>query len=182
MATAQAKPARKATATPASKKTAPTKDKTAETAQDVATASMTTYANAAREQFDQLVSEFSSNTDQFRGQLATLTSSVNEGVERTRTHFTEVSTECVEVAKEEMSDAIQYANDLTKAKSLTDVFEINRDYWTNLLEARTEFTRDIAERTMAVTRENAEPFTSQAPNLFAGANLFSKFFTPASKA
>ncbi len=141
------------------------------------------YTAAAREQFEKAFGDFSGNAEELRDQFETLSGAVNEGFNRTREHVTDVSSEIAEAAREEVADAVQFANDLTKAKSLTDALEIQRDYWTNLFEARVERTKEITERSINLARKNAEPFAeAKAPSFFADSKAFENFFRFPAKA
>ncbi|MEM9495291.1 MAG: phasin family protein [Pseudomonadota bacterium] len=129
----------------------------------------------AREQFEKFMGDFQGNSEEIREQFEELNDAMQENFDRTRDYVADVSSELTEAARDEVTDAVQFANDIAKAKTLSDALEIQRNYWTNLFDTRVERARDLTNRSVDVARENIEPMTAKTPAMFdtkAFENLF----------
>ena len=168
------------------KTTTQTKDKAAAGASNESTndnifATADTFTNAAREQMETLVTAFSGNAEEIREQAEALNEEVRTRFEKTQKHVTEVNNELIEAARTEVSDAVQFANDLTQAKTFADAIEIQRGYWSKLFETRIERARELTEDSVEFVRENATPANNAFPTYF-DTKAFEKFFPFATKA
>ena len=142
---------------------------------DAMLATADNFANAAREQMETLMTAFTGNADDMREKAEALNEEFRARFEKTQQHVSEMNNELMEAARTEMSDAVQFANDLTQAKSVGDALEIQRGYFSKLFETRIERAREIAENSVALARETAAP----ANNAFApyfDPKAFEKFF------
>ncbi len=162
----------------ATKKAAPRRaaKETAETAADAAA----TFSNAARDQFDTLLTAFNDQAETFRGQTEELMQTVRGNFETAQTRFQSVNADLLNAAREEMAEAVDFANELTRAKTFTDALEIQRAYWTNLFQTRVERTRELTNTAVEATRESFEPFSKSFSTAFTPAS-FEKLFPFAAK-
>ena len=170
----------------ATKKTVRRPAKSAEkptAAADVAaTASAATIetATAARDQVDAFFSAFNDNADMMREQTEDMMASLRENAETISARFQTVNADILAAARDEMTEAVDFANELARAKTLGDALEIQRDYWTNLLETRVERARDFAQSSSEAALELAEPLAESAATPFRN-NPFAAFFPFAAK-
>lgn len=160
--------ARKTTTKAAPKKAAPAAAKTANPAGD-ATAMIGEFTAAAQEQFQTAFEAFSGNAEEMQAHF-----------EKAQTQLSETNAELMQAAQTEVSEAVQFANDLTQAKTFADALEVQQAYWTNLFESRVERTRDLTEKTVEATKEVMAPATSFGD--FFDPNAYTKFFPFATKA
>ena len=103
------------------------------------------------------------------------------GFETAQERFSAVNADVMTAAREEMTDAVEFANELARAKSVSDAMEIQREYWTNLFETRVERTRAISQASAEAARETMEPFTKSMSSAFGAVPAFDKFFPFAAK-
>ncbi|MEM9013776.1 MAG: phasin family protein [Pseudomonadota bacterium] len=162
-AKAKTTPAKKTTKKTAAKKAAP---KSVATNENDPTAAFEAYSEAAREKFVRVTEDFSEGAEQMRETLTELAGDLSERATHTGEQVSAMTSELMDAAKDEVTDAVQFANDLMKAKSFGDALEIQREYWTDLFQARTERARDLSERAMALTKDNLDPITDKASALF----------------
>lgn len=166
--------------------TAQTTEKVAATASKESTndnmfAAADSFTSAAREQMETLMTAFSGNSEEMREQAEALNEEVRTRFEKTQKHVTEVNSELMEAARTEVSDAVQFANDMTQAKTFSDALEIQRGYWSNLFETRIERARDLTENSVELAREAATP-ANAAFSTYFDPKAFEKFFPFATKA
>lgn len=162
------------------------KEKAAETASaaindDAIFATADNFANAAREQMETLMTAFTGNTDELREKAEAMNEEFRARFEKTQQHVSEMNNELMEAARTEMSDAVQFANDLTQAKSVGDALEIQRGYFSKLFESRIERAREMTENSVALARETATPANGAFAPYF-DPKAFEKFFPFAPKA
>lgn len=166
----------------AAKKTAPTRAKT-ETKFDAATdavAAAETFTSQARDQYDTMLTAFNDQAETFRGQAEDMLQAVRANVETAQSRIQSANAELMNAARTEMAEAVDFANELARAKTLGDALEIHRGYWTNLFQTRTERAREFANLSVETARESFEPF-SKSMSSFGGAAGFEKFFPFAAK-
>ncbi|MEQ8179018.1 MAG: phasin family protein [Amphiplicatus sp.] len=162
----------------ATKKAAPRR--AAKETVETATEAATTFSNAARNQFDTMLTAFNDQAETFRGQTEEMLETVRGNFETAQTRFQSVNADLLNAARDEMAEAVDFANELTRAKTFTDALEIQRNYWTNLFQTRVERTRELTNTAVEATRESFEPFSKSFGAGFTPAS-FEKFFPFAAK-
>ncbi|MEE2691134.1 MAG: phasin family protein [Pseudomonadota bacterium] len=162
----------------ATKKSAPKRAaKPAETTAEAAQA----FSNTARDQFDTLLAAYNDQAETFRSQTEELMETVRGNFETAQTRFQSVNADLMSAAREEMAEAVDFANELARAKTFADALEIQRGYWTNLFQTRVERTRELTNATVEAARESFEPFSKSLGSAFAPTAAFEKFFPFAAK-
>lgn len=132
-------------------------------------------ADQARDQFERIYSNFNDHAESLRGQANELIESVRANVETAQAHFKSVNAELIEAARTEITDTVDFANELAKAKTVADALELQRTFWTKLFETRVERARDISNATAEVAREAIEPFSKSFTAAFSPSS-FERFF------
>lgn len=81
-------------------------------------------------------------------------------------------------AREEMTEAADFANELARAKTIGDAMELHQDYWTNLFETRMERFRDMTTETLDVVRKNSAPMNDAMSKMIKATPMdaFSGYF------
>ncbi|MEL7486252.1 MAG: phasin family protein [Pseudomonadota bacterium] len=171
MATAAKKPVRRATKT-AAKPAATAKAKTGTV--DAASASAGVN-DAAFDQMDSFFGAFNDNAEMLREQAEDVMGALRDNMETATNRMQSVNAELIAAAREEITDAVDFANELSRATSITDAMEIQRDYWTNLFETRTERARALAQTSADAARDVVEPLTETMSASFKN-NPFEKLF------
>ncbi len=167
-----------ATATPTKK--APAK-KTAANTETNAFDTVGEYAENAQEYFSEFLTNMTDAAEDLREQAEDLTADVRERFEKQQKLAADVNAELVEAAKSEVSDAVQFASDLGKAKTFADALEIQQAYWTNLFETRVARSQDLTAKSVDAAKAAFAPVKTD----FAGAfdtSAFKKFFRFPAKA
>ena len=170
MATAKKTAARRA---PAKKAV----DDMAEQIENTAEASMsafTDYTEEARGQFETMVSTFTENAEAARAQSEEAVAAWRESFEHASEQVRAVSADAGEAVREDMAQAVDFANELARAKSMTDAMDIQREYWNNVLETNFERSKRYSEAAIDASRASMEPvtktfeaFQSMTPNFKA---------------
>ncbi len=132
-------------------------------------------ADQARSQFERLYANLNDHAETVRGQANELIETVRANVETTQAHLKSVNAELVEAARTEMAEAVDFANELARAKTVTDALEIQRSYWTRLFETRVERARGLTNASVEVARETIEPFSKTFAAAFSP-SAFERFF------
>lgn len=164
-----------ATTTTASKTTTTASEATTkmnETAKNVAE----DFTAAAQDQFRKMTEMFTGNAEDMRAQAETLTEEMRVRMEKTQKHVADANAELVEAARTEMSDAVQFANDLASAKSFADALTVQQNYWTSLFQSRIERTQDITQNSVDVARESLKPVNASFGSMFDQSKMFGAFF------
>lgn len=164
------------TKTAAAKKTAAPKAKPALDVEESAFAMST----AAQDQFESMFKVMNESAEEMQGRTQELFDATRESLEVAQSKLQEVNAEALEAARTEMTEAVDFANDLTKAKTLTDAMEIQRDYWTHFFEGRMQRTRAMTDVTMEAMRGAAEPVNKTMQGAFSKTG-FEAFFPFAAK-
>ena len=117
--------------------------------------------------------------DQFATAFQTMTGAyeqMRQQFEKTQSNYAEVSAKMMQAAQTEVSDAVQFANDLATAKTFGDALEVQQSYWTNLMHTRMERARELTELSVEAARANL-PAETTAPlaNMF-DTSAYEKFF------
>lgn len=163
------------------KKSAPRATKPADAADFGGFAAAETFSNATRERFDAVLTAFNEQAETARGQAEEMMETARTNFETARTRLEKANASLVDAARKEMAEAVDFANELARAKTLSDALEIQRDYWTNLFETRVERARDFNNVAVETARESFEPFSKTLNSAFGSAKSFEKFFPFAAK-
>lgn len=139
------------------------------------------FADAARDQYETALKSFSDSAEKFRAEAEASMTSAREGFEAASERMRDVSADALTHAREEMTQAVDFANELARAKSISDALELQRTYWTKLFDARVERARAYAEASVEASRSAFEPLNKSMTSAFAFAPSFDKFFPFASK-
>jgi polyhydroxyalkanoate synthesis regulator phasin len=174
MATATTKPAAKETVKTAAQTTQSVKTPSPMT-QD-AFKSTEDFTVAAQDQFRKVIDTFTGNAEDVREQTEAISDEMRTRFEKTQKHVTEVSTDLVDAAQAEMSEAVQFATDLTSAKTFADALTVQQNYWTNLFQTRIERTQEITQNAADAARETFEPMNTSLGSVFDQSKLFGSFF------
>lgn len=165
---------------PATRKTATTKKAATKTSID--SAIVNNDAITAAE--DMAADTAAIAREQFQTGFETMTEtmmSMREQFEKTQAQLADVNQEMMEVARTEISDAVQFTNDLAQAKTLTDAMSVQQQYWTNLMQSRVERTQALTEKSVEAAREIMTPAHSSMGAMF-DPKAFAAFFPFAPKA
>ncbi len=179
-----AAPTKKTTTASATKSAAKT---TVNSANDVAeTHGETAFAmgDAARNQYDSFLQSFNSHAEELQGRTQEMMEAAREGYEAAQTTIKNVSAEAMEAARQEMTDAVDFANEIARAKTIADALEIQRDYATRTFETRVERMRAMTQSTVDMMRDSVEPMNRSMSRVMAAApamTAFTAFFPNSSK-
>lgn len=163
----------------AARKTAKTETKVVDAKANDAFASFENISNATRDQFETFVAAFAENSDALRGQAEELIETCRGGFETANEQIRSASADLMNAAREETAEAVEFVNELARARTVADALELQRDYWTNLFETRVARARDLAQASFDAARASFEPLT-KSMNAFP-ASGFEKFFPFAAK-
>jgi len=130
------------------------------------------WADKAKEQFETMMSSFTGNFDDLRSHGEGLAEEVQARVKANHDRAAKTNARLVEAAKEEMTNAVQFASDLGKAKTFADALTVQQTYWTKFFETRMEHAKEITETTVEAARETMTPV--EMP--FANMKAYEKFF------
>ena len=104
-----------------------------------------------------------------------------EQFEKTQNQLATVNKEFIEAARTEVSDAVQFTNDLVQAKTFADALSVQQAYFTNLFQSRVEHTQSLTEKSVEMAREVMTPQTSPLGTMM-DPKAFTAFFPFAPKA
>lgn len=138
----------------------------------------TEWVEKSKEQFETMMSSFGGNFEEMREQAEELAETAQARMKRVQDCAAKNNACLIEAAQEEVSSTVQYAQDLTKAKSVTDAMALHQSYWSTLFENRMARAREITETTVDTARETMTPV--EFP--FANMKAFEKFFAFPAKA
>lgn len=139
------------------------------------------FADTARDQYETALKTFSDSAEKFRVQTEESLASTREGFEAASERMRAMGADALTHAREEMTEAVDFANELVRAKSVNDAFELQRAYWTKLFETRVERARAYTEASVEASRSAFEPLNKSFASAFSLAPSFDKFFPFASK-
>ena len=139
------------------------------------------YTSAAREQFEKVYENYTSNVEELREKSEDFTAEVKARMEKSRDVATEINSEIIENAKQEFADTVKMVNDLSKAKTVTDVFAIQKDFWTNLYQTRSDSAQALTAKSVEATKEALSPYNTDFEKFFS-ADAMKDFFPFSSKA
>lgn len=132
-------------------------------------------ADAAREQFETAMKTFTGASEEWRKQSEALSAEMRERFEKNQKLVAAANAELVEAARTETADAVQFVNDLARARTFADAIEIQRGYWTKLFESRIEQARAITGTAVDVARDSVAPAKTEFGAFFNG-KAFEEFF------
>ena len=177
MATATTK-----TTTNAAQKTTDAAKKATASAADAGVDFMKTtedFADNARAQYEDMMRQFTDNAETIREQSEEFAAELRARIEKHQQLAADVNAEIVEAAKTEISDAVQFANDLGRAKTLSDALEIQQDYWTKLFQNRLARTQDLTAKSVDAAKEAFTPFNADFGGMFDTSAMEKMFRFPA---
>lgn len=165
------------------KKSAPKSAKMTEpTTEDFAAfADVGAFSEAAREHYETALKTFNENAETIRIQTEETLAAARLGFDAANERLRAVSADAVSAARAEMTEAVDFANELAKARSIGDALEIQRGYWTKLFETRVERARAMTQASVDATRDAFEPLNRSYASAFSFAPSFDKFFPFGSK-
>lgn len=137
---------------------------------------VSSFADAARDHYETALKSFNDSAEKFRVQTEETMSSARESFEVASERMRSVSADALTHAREEMTGAVDFANELARAKSISDALELQRNYWTKLFDARVERARAFTEASVEASRSAFEPLNKSFTSAFAFAPSFDKFF------
>ncbi|MEM6537998.1 MAG: phasin family protein [Pseudomonadota bacterium] len=141
------------------------------------------FSGAAKEQYETLAKAFSDNAGEFQGKTQEFLDASKESFEVMQSHMRDAGTGMITAAREDIEDAVDFANELSSAKSVTEAFDIQRDYWTRYFETRVSRARTMFSDGTTAIRETAEPIQQVASSTFGDSPMASmtNFFPFAKK-
>ncbi|MFN0024473.1 MAG: phasin family protein [Parvularculaceae bacterium] len=165
----------------AAKKIAPRRaakdiEDTIETANETAFATANAWTDNARGQYETAMKTFNESAEKFRADAEEAMSAAREGFDAANERMKSVNADVMSAAQEEISGAVEFASELSRAKSITDAFEIQRGYYTKLFETRTERFRALTEASNEAAKAAFEPMTKGYASAFSFTPSFDKFF------
>ncbi len=151
------------------------------TSNSAAFGDVSAFADAAREQYETALKAFNDNAEKFRAQSEESFASTREGFEAAGERMRAASAEAFTHARTEMTEAVDFANQIARAKSMNDALELQRTYWTKLLDTRAERARAFTQASADAARSAFDPLNKSFMSAFAFAPSFDKFFPFSSK-
>ena len=151
-------------------------EETIENGAEQAFSAVTSWNDAARDQYETALKSFNDSAEKFRADAEEAFASAREGFETANERIQAVNADVMTAARDEIAEAVAFANEIARAKSIGDAFEIQRGYFTKLFETRTERFRTMTEASADAARAAFEPMTKSYASAFAFAPSFEKFF------
>ena len=139
------------------------------------------WGETARETYETAFKSFSENAEKFRAEAEESFTTARAGFEAASERLRTVSADTLVHARTEMTQAVDFANELARAKSVADALEIQRGYWTKLFETRIDRARALSEASVEATREMFAPVNRTLGAAVSMAPAFDKFFPFAGK-
>jgi hypothetical protein len=154
---------------------------TIENGADTAFAAVSNWSDAARDQYETALKTFNDTAEKFRAEAEEAFAAARTGFDAANERIQAVNADVMTATREEISDAVEFANELARAKSVSDAFEIQRSYFTKLFETRTARFRSLTEASAEAARAALDPMTKTYATAFSFAPSFDKFFPFAGK-
>lgn len=151
-------------------------EKAAAEVQETTTKAVEDMTTAAQDQFRQMIDAFAGNSEELREQGAAMADEMRARFEKTQKQVADVNADFVAAAQTEVSDAVQFANDLASAKTFADALTVQQNYWSNLFNNRVERTRELTEASLTVARETMTPIGGSMTEMFDPSKMFAKAF------
>lgn len=143
---------------------------------ETAFAAVNNWSDAARDQYETALKTFNDNAEKFRAEAEEAMAAARDSFDVANERIKTVNADLMTAAREEMSEAVEFANELARAKSVADAFEIQRDYFNKLFETRAARFRAMTEASADAARAAFEPMTKSYASAFSFAPSFDKFF------
>lgn len=160
-------------------------ENTLENAPETAFAAAGAWSDAARGQYETALKSFNDSAEKFRADAEEAFAATKDGFEAANERMQSLNADAMAAAQEEITGAVEFANELARAKSVGDAFEIQRTYFTKLFETRSERLRAMTEASADAARAAFEPMTKTYASAFSFAPsfpmAFDKFFPFAGK-
>ncbi|MEL7030050.1 MAG: phasin family protein [Pseudomonadota bacterium] len=174
---APAKPAAAATKTP--KKDAVTKAAKEIASPTAASASFvmgnfTELVDRARDRYERLSSEFSSGADALREGADEASEALRTSTEAARDGARDLSNHIAEMTQDEITKTLDFANGAVKCKSVSELIELQTDFFTGLLERRLEQFRDLNTKSMDTALKTFEPWSGGVSAALERATVFKR--------
>jgi hypothetical protein len=149
---------------------------TLETEAQSAFDAVSSWSDAARDQYETALKTFNDNAEKFRAEAEEAFAAARDGFEAANERIKSVNADLMTAAREEISEAVEFANELARAKSAADAFEIQRSYFTKLFDTRAERLRAFTEASAEAARAAFEPMSKSYATAFAFTPAFDRFF------
>lgn len=146
----------------------------AQTAANDAFASAESVQDAARKQYETFFSAFTETADAMRAESEELMTTVRGNLEDVQARMQTVSADLAVAAREEAAEAVEFVNELSRAKSIADAMEIQRGYYTKLFEERVARARELTEVSLEAAKASFAPF-NKSFSAFGNVAAFEKF-------
>ncbi|MEO1252755.1 MAG: phasin family protein [Pseudomonadota bacterium] len=139
------------------------------------------FTATAKAQFEDATAQFSESAEEWREQAEDMAADMRARFEKQQQLAADVNGELMEAAKTEVADAVQFANDLGKAKTFADALEVQQAYFTNLFETRVARAQDMTSKTVELAKDAMRPAATDFGAFFDPA-AYQKFFRFPTKA
>ena len=90
------------------------------------------WSDAARDQYETALKSFNDSAEKFRADAEEAFAATREGFDAASERMKSLNADAMAAAQEEISGAVEFANELARAKSVADAFEIQRVDYTKL--------------------------------------------------
>jgi hypothetical protein len=149
---------------------------TIENGAETAFATVNNWSDAARDQYETALKTFNDTAEKFRAETEEAFAAARTGFDAANERMQTVNADIMAAARDEISDAVEFANEIARAKSAADAFEIQRGYFTKLFDTRAARFRSLTEASADAARAAFEPMTKSYATAFSFAPSFDKFF------
>lgn len=149
---------------------------TIENGADAAFDAVNSWSDAARGQYETALKSFNDSAEKFRADAEEAFAATRDGFEAANERMKSLNADAMAAAQEEISGAVEFANELARAKSVADALEIQRGYFTKLFETRSARFRTMTEASAEAARAAFEPMTKTYASAFSFAPAFPMSF------
>lgn len=154
---------------------------TIENGAESAFGSVAGWSDAARGQYETVLKSFNESAEKFRAEAEEAFAATRDGFDAVSERMKALNADAMAAAQEEISGAVEFTNELARAKSVADAFEIQRGYFTKLFETRSARLRTMTEASADAARAAFAPMTKGYASAFSFTPSFDKFFPFAGK-
>jgi hypothetical protein len=116
------------------------------------------FSATAREQYDAFVARMTETAETMRAESEEIMTTVRDNFETVQAKMQTVSADLAVAAREEAAEAVEFVNELSRAKSIADAMEIQRGYYTKLFEERVARARELTDVSVEAARASLAPF------------------------
>ena len=148
---------------------------------NAAFSTMNSFAEQGRAQFESVMSAFTENSETAREHGEEALEAFRATFEATTAKAQEASAEAAELVQEDIAGAVDFAQQLSSAKSVADAIEIQRTYWNSVFETGLERTQKATEAFVETARETADPMNKSFGAFAALTPSMSAFFPISAK-